>query len=81
MHMMKAYLFLLGLTIPAPYSGGVGRSFCGGGGSGPFGGGCLEGNPELNGPANLAPDVLLLLDDLGGNIGLLGSIADAGSGT
>lgn len=78
---MEDYLFRLGLTIPAPYSGGVGKSFCGGVGSGPFGGGNLDGKPALNGAASRAPEVVLLLEDLGGKAGLRGSIADDGSGT
>lgn len=78
--MKDGHLFRLGLTMPAPYSGGVGKSFCGGVGSGPLGGGYLDGKPELNGAANRAPDVLLLLEDLGGKAGLRGSIADDGSG-
>lgn len=75
-----SYLFLLGLTKPGLYSGGVGKSLLGGGGNGPDGGGYRDGRPELNGPARREPFVLLLLDVLGGNIGLLGSMAEAGSG-
>ena len=57
--------------------GMAGKSFVGGGGSGPIGGGCLLGNVLLPGP-NL---IELLLLVRGGNIGLcVFSIADAGSG-
>jgi hypothetical protein len=75
------HLFLRGLTRPGlPYIGGVGKSLCGGVGSGPDGGGYRDGTPPLNGPASLELGMLLLLDTRGGNIGLLGSMADAGSG-
>lgn len=49
-------------------------------GNGPDGGGYLDGRPALNGPTSLELWMLLLLDTLGGNIGLLGSMAEAGSG-
>jgi len=75
------HLFLRGLTSPAlPYIGGVGRSLCGGVGNGPDGGGYRDVGPPLNGPTSLELGILLLLDTLGGNIGLLGSMAEAGSG-
>lgn len=62
------------------YIGGVGSSLPGGAGKGPDGGGYRDGSPGLNGPAKRDPFVLPLLEVRGGNIGLLGSIADAGSG-
>jgi len=75
------YRFRRGLTSPGlPYIGGVGRSLCGGVGNDPAGGGYREGKVALNGPTSLEPGMLLLLETLGGNIGLLGSMAEAGSG-
>lgn len=55
----------------------AGRSFVGGGGSGPVGGGCRTGSDAFCPPSRT--ELLLLVR--GGNMGLLvGSIADAGSG-